>query len=357
MNTPSTVSTGAVRMVNPLEDSSWDETLPKGHFTSVFHTQAWCRVLVDAYQYRPCYAQLDDHQGRKNLWPVMEIRSALTGCRGVGLPFTDVVEPLLPDPGRSDDLLEALRSEGQSRGWRFLEIRSAKQSLRACQPSAQFVRHELSLTGDESERFSRLHTGVRRNVRKAEGEHVQVHFDQDKKAMAHFCRLHDLTRRRHGRPPQPRRFFQLVQQHILEQNLGFVALAECQNRMIAANVYLHFRGGAIYKYGASDPAYQNLRGSHLVMWAAMGRLADQGCTSLCLGRTDLNQGGLIRFKNGWGATSETLRYFRFPLHGKNPARPVENEDKNKGRLRLAIMQHLPLPILRLAGRILYRHVG
>src|SRR4030067_2728900 len=90
-------------------------------------------------------------------------------------------------------------------------------------------------------------------------------------------------------------------------------LASYKDRIVAGGVYFHYGGKAIYKYGASNRAYQHLRANNLLMWEAVRWCYRQGCKSFCFGRTEPGNHGLLQFKSGWGANEHTIRYYRYGL--------------------------------------------
>jgi lipid II:glycine glycyltransferase (peptidoglycan interpeptide bridge formation enzyme) len=110
---------------------------------------------------------------------------------------------------------------------------------------------------------------------------------------------------------------------------------------------------AIYKFGASDTAYQDLRGNNLVMWEAIKRCARDGCESADFGRTSVTNEGLRRFKLGWGATERTIEYFKYDLRKRSF---VTDSDKASGWHNL-VFRSMPPFVSRLAGTFLYKHLG
>jgi lipid II:glycine glycyltransferase (peptidoglycan interpeptide bridge formation enzyme) len=168
-----------------------------------------------------------------------------------------------------------------------------------------------------------------------------------------FCRLNAITRRDHGLPPQPRRFFQNVYDHILSREMGFIVLASCRRAAIAANLYFHFGDQLIYKYGASDRAFQHLRANNLVMWEAIQWGCEHGCTSLCFGRTEPDNEGLRQFKAGWGARERLIKYYRYDLQKS----AFIKAPMMINPLYKKIFSKLPIPALNMLGSILYRHMG
>jgi hypothetical protein len=90
-----------------------------------------------------------------------------------------------------------------------------------------------------------------------------------------------------------------------------------------------------------------------MMWAAMRQCATMGASTLHLGRTSLANEGLRRFKLSLGASEETVRYCKYDFSSEGFVRDV---DRAEGWFN-QIFARLPLPVLRLAGRILYPHLS
>jgi len=170
-------------------------------------------------------------------------------------------------------------------------------------------------------------------------------------AMKVFYALQCKTRKKHGLPPQPFVFFQHIHEHILSHNLGMVVIARHENRPIAASVYFQLGTRAVYKYGASDEAFQHLRGANLVMWEAIRWLTRQGAKTLHLGRTSIGNEGLRRFKLGWGAEEQKIEYVKYDLR---KGRFVTDADESTGWYN-RVFNVLPIGLSRLIGAVLYRH--
>jgi hypothetical protein len=335
-----------LRQINPLESPDWDAKLTARPDFSFFHGAAWQRVLTATYGFTPLF--LEHEQA---IWPLMEVNSWLTGKRGVSLPFTDTCGPLGGDQKSFGEILAVAIALGKKRGWKYLEGRGGLNFLPAATTSISFYGHNVALNPDEPRMFEKMDGSMRRAIRKAEKENVTVEISQSESALRDFFHLQCLTRKRHGLPPQSLGFFLNIQKHILSQNHGFVAVASHGGKKIAASVYFFLGGKAIYKYGASDFAHQDLRGSNVVMWEAMRRLAREGVKTLHLGKTALEHDGLRRFKLNLGATEETLDYFRFDFRR---CQFVKDKDSVSG-WHNRFFGALPLPVSRLAGRLLYKH--
>jgi hypothetical protein len=344
-----------LEVVDPTGISNWDERLARHPDTTVFHTSAWARVLSETYGYRPLYFTAVEEDHLVSLLPFMEIRSWLTGTRGVSLPFTDECAPILPDGMPYDEAAREVISRAGSRRWKTIEFRGRARGMGNIPASAEYLTHELDLTHGEAALVSGYRPNVKKNIRKAEKSGISVVVDPTPEGIREFYRLNCLTRREHGLPPQPLRFFANLQAHVLAKGFGTLLLARHEGMVIAGVVFLHFAGKAILKYGASDRRYQELRPNNLVYREGIRDLCGKGLRTLSFGRTDLHHEGLRQFKVSWGAVERTLQYARYDV--------TSSAYLSTKKYRATILpwesavSKLPLPALRLIGRIAYRHIG
>jgi hypothetical protein len=344
-------------IINPIDFPHWNESLRSLPGHTFFHTSSWAEVLHRSYGYKPFYFTLWDGGVLSALLPSMDIDSFLTGKRGVSLPFTDFCEPIVSKAGQFQMLFAAAISFGKKQNWRTLAIRGGETFLQEEDPSEWYYGHTLDLkTGDNrgtAPLLSSLRDSTRRNIKKAEKEGITVTLSTSPGSMEGFRRLNAITRRDHGLPPQPHRFFQNVQERIISKNMGFIVPASYRGAAIAANVYFCFGDEVIYKYGASGRAYQHLRANNLVMWEAIKWACDKGYKTLSFGRTEPENEGLRQFKAGWGAREYVIKYYRYDLRKdafiKAPG--IINP------LYKMIFSKLPVQSLNMLGSILYRHMG
>jgi lipid II:glycine glycyltransferase (peptidoglycan interpeptide bridge formation enzyme) len=89
------------------------------------------------------------------------------------------------------------------------------------------------------------------------------------------------------------------------------------------------------------------------MWEAIRYFAQKGCKSFCLGRTEPENKGLLQFKRGWGTKERTIRYYRYDMVKKTF---VQNNSRLKG-LHNAVFMRMPIPLLKITGELLYKHMG
>jgi len=282
----------------------------------------------------------------------MEVRSLFTGCRGVCLPFSDACEPLVFDPEAIGLVKNRLVDLAHERRWKYLEIRGSKFFPLAPSSGTKFYGHILDLHSTTKQLMGRFASPVRRAIRKAERNGMRADVVRNREAVGDFYTLHTQTRRRHGLPPQPASFFLNIYEHVIKPGLGFVVMVQHRSRPIAAAIFFRFGKNAIYKYGASDQKFQELRANNLVMWQGIQFLARNGAARLHFGRTERENDGLRRFKLSWGAEEETINYFRVDPSGQKCliVHPSDSGFHKK------IFARLPLAVNRVAGAVIYPHL-
>ena len=342
-----------IRMLDPLHDPAWDERLLSRGHGSFFLTSSWARVLAESYGYQPRYFGEVRDGAFAALLPFMEVKSMLTGKRGVSLPFTDQCAPIADDSTAFRDTLAKAIKHGKRAGWKYLELRPGGDLPGEIRPSTVCLGHTLDLTCGPERLFAGLRDSTRRNIKRARGEGVRITISASPGDLQEFCRMNCLTRKDHGLPPQPYFFFDNIRRHVLSRDLGRVVLASSGGKTVAGALYVHFGAEAVYKYGASDRRYQHLRANNLIMWEAIHWYASRGYGMFDFGRTEPENEGLLQFKRGWGADEHPINYYRYDLHTETF---VEKSLAVSGA-HTAYFRRLPMPLLKLAGTLLYRHVG
>lgn len=340
-----------VEFIDPLAGDAWDDevTAISGH--TVFHRAAWAMVLAETYGHRPYYLRVSEGETVAALVPVMEVHSRFTGRRGVSLPFSDFAGPLWTGPTHLG-VYQVLQELTVERKWGHLEIRGGPPPLGGARPFHCYAAHQINLVPGDQCLAGNLPSTTWRAIRRAERSGLTVSVERGEDAMEDFYRLHGRTRRRHGLPPQPVTFFLSIGRHLIDAGLGEIVMGRSRGEAVAGAVFLHSGGRAIYKFGASEPAFWGLRPNHLVMWHAIRHLAQLGCTSLNLGRSSCDDHGLRRFKHSWGCDEDMLNYFRY---SDSRMAWIENQP-HATESHPFLFGHLPVVLNRVAGRLIYPHL-
>jgi len=174
----------------------------------------------------------------------------------------------------------------------------------------------------------------------------------DRIALEEFVRLNALTRKKHGLPPQPDHFFDKLYTNLILSNMGFISTAVYDGHIIAAALYLQFKDIVFYKYSASDVLYLEHCPNHLAMWEAIRHTAEKGFRIMDFGRSDPDNQGLLDYKRGWGTEETDVVY-----HKPGWTIPSETSSYGLGVVVKPIMTRMPIPLLKMIGKLLYGHIA
>jgi hypothetical protein len=339
------------RFLSP-DDEHWMDFVASKPQATVFHHPAWLKPLAECYGFRPFVIAVCDASGHVLAGlPVMEVRSRMTGRRWVSLPFTDYCPPLYDDPDALYQLTHDLAFLYQAGRVPKIEIRWELPAYPPFQPYAAYYLHAVKLASDPQvvmKRFERTH---RQNIGTAEKRGVHIEWGTEPEHLRCFYQMQLETRRRKGLPVQPWKFFDLLGKQILAQGLGFILLAYKDAQCLAGGLFLHWQQTLTYKYAASSTEDQQYRPNNLLSWTAMRWGCENGYTVFDLGRTELENTGLQRFKKGWAAQESPLTYSML-----SAAPPVASDSKLMSRMK-PLIQKAPPWVCRAAGELSYRHFG
>jgi CelD/BcsL family acetyltransferase involved in cellulose biosynthesis len=332
-----------------LDDPRWLDFVRSQPRALLFDHPAWARLLADCYGYRAMVAALTDDGGAiVGGLPLIDVSRRLGTRRWVSLPFTDYCPPLAGE--REDQFVRALGDLARVHSVDVLELRAALQDLPQ-QSDARYVRHELELPAELGSTWDRLFKNHRRNVRIAERGGVRIVKGGDASDLETFYRLHLQTRRRLGVPIQPRRFFRLLLERLIQPGLGFILTAYSGEVPVAAAIFGCWNGTLVYKYSARDERYAKLNANYLLLWTAIRWATDNGYHTFDLGRSDVDQPLLRQFKDGWGAREELLPYTWVPA-----APPVRSSRRVERAMSVAIRHSAPW-VCRAIGEVFYRYAA
>lgn len=346
--------------IEPLKDSRWDELLERHPSSSVFHSKAWLESLRRTYGYESvAFTTSAPGEALHDALVFSKVESWLTGRRLVSLPFSDYCEPLLREPEDFELFVKRLENECQSERWRYIEIRPMElRGMRTplSHATAEYTLHRLDLRPDIRAIFRGFHKdSIQRKINRARREGLTYAAGTTESLLDAFYRLLITTRRRHGVPPQPKSWFRNLIACFGESLQICVAFKG--TRPVAAMLTLRYKDTLVYKYGGSEPRFNNLGSMHCLYWESIQRAKDLGLRVFDLGRSDAHQIGLIRFKSRWGASQSNLTYFRFtpssePMHMFEPAGTTW-----KTRAAKAVFARSPVGVLPALGSLLYKHIG
>jgi CelD/BcsL family acetyltransferase involved in cellulose biosynthesis len=340
--------------VDPLCDARWERFVNDHPQASVFHSPSWLRALKSSHGYDPfVLTTCSPNATLTNGLVFCRIKSWLTGKRIVSLPFSDHCHPLASDPVELDDLLGRTRRWVDAGEWNYVEIRPTfnQPDIRTgFHESLRYCVHSLDLRTSKQTLFKNFHKdSIQRKIRRAEREKLVYEEGTSEVLLRKFYKLLIITRRRQFLPPQPLSWFRaLIGMFGRDLKIRIASKGEIP---IASILTLSHKKSLVYKYGCSDARFHRCGGMMLLFWNTIQEAKDTGIEELDLGRSDIDNLGLISFKDHWGAIGKPLVYWTYPRR-----RETAMSTWQKAVMR-RVVPVTPEPMLRTAGTLLYRHIG
>ena len=348
----------SVEQINPLADPRWQEFLSQHPDASVFHTPEWLRCLQRTYGYEPVvFTCSRPGETLRDGMVFCAVKSWFARPRLVSLPFSDHADPLVSDYQNVGEVLAAVAGRAADGNWSSIELRPREHLNSAIEPAEftdgqRFVLHTLDLQPSPDQLFRALNKDcTRRKILKAEKQGLRYDEGRSERHLEDFFQLCVMTRRRKGLPPPPLNWFRNLVQCLGEKLK--IRIARTPNGELAGTIVtLHFKQTVVFKYGASDSRFHNLGTMPFLLWRAIEDAKSAGATAFDFGRSEIENPGLLRFKDHFAAKRSWLVYKVFPSSAWEPGAAGWQMKFAK-----KIFAQLPDSALILAGRLIYPHIG
>jgi len=347
-----------IHQIDPTKDARWTALVERHPQASVFHTVGWLQALRQTYGYETVAFTTSPPIGElQNGLVFCHVNSWLTGCRLVSLPFSDHCEPLCDSAYELDFLVRYLQCAAERQGWKYLEIRPIDENFAQSHEKSRFAVaskyffHSLSLCPDLDQLFRGLDKdSVQRRIGRAERAGLEERCGRSEELLKAFYSLFIATRSRHHLPPTPYAWFQNLIKYLgdaLE-----IRLACKEGIPVSSILTLRFKNTLYYKYGGSDTRFNNFGATPWLLWRAIAAAKSDGANLFDLGRTEEENSGLLAFKNHWDPRPRQLLYWRYPETLSFDAPGRWKTIVAKGAFSI-----MPMGVLKVAGKLLYRHIG
>lgn len=324
----------------------WDELLNDAPEATLYHRDPWTQLLVRAYGLSLWLATL--HEGSRVVAGCVFARAPISR-RFISLSFSDTCPPLSKEPGADRRLLQSLVAEAPSH--RSYEVRGIG-GVAGWETVECFANWRLALDRPLARIERGLAVNFRRNLRRASRETIKIDHGSSIDLVQRFYVMQVENRRRLGLPAQPWRFFELAREIFAAKGNFEVWMARENGEDVASAVFLGDGDVIHYKWGARRINHRS-NANHLLFWNAIEEFAPRA-RSLDLGRADVRNQGLMRFKAELGASVIPLPSSFYPRAPKHVSAEVLT---GRRAIMARIWSRLPVFATQMVARVVYRFLG
>jgi GNAT acetyltransferase-like protein len=327
------------------EKSTWRQVVTESSGDQLYLSELWIDLLERAYRFPLSLATIQE-SGKAIAAACVFARSrGPINRRFISLPFSDSGALLARDDEAASALLASLLRDGT--GATSYEIRGFRAAA-PWQTIECFVDYTLDLGRSLAAIERGLDSNFRRNLRRAANQGIEIDTGDTVELMSRFYTMQLESRHHLGLPAQPWRFFKSVQELFAPGGDLDIRIARQNGHDVASAVFLRYKDLLYYKWGARRQD-QYSSANHLLFWNAIQDFASHA-RLLDLGRTDVRNAGLIRFKRGLGATSTSLPVSFYP---RAPAHVSAEVLTGARKLMAGVWRKLPISAARILSNLAY----
>ncbi|HEY2379385.1 MAG TPA: FemAB family XrtA/PEP-CTERM system-associated protein [Gemmatimonadaceae bacterium] len=329
--------------------ADWDRFVRSQPHWTQFHLYGWRSVLERVFDHECIYLEArDSTEALVGVLPLVRVRSVVFGHYLVSMPFVNYGGPL-----GSEAAVRALCDESaqlaERDGVRLLELRSRVPLSTDLAASHRKITVLLDLPSSEEALWSSFDANVRRRVRRAQKEGIEVRVGLDQ--LEAFYKVFAVHMRDLGTPTQSLEFFRAI----AEQFPNDVRFACAYLGDLPIACICGFRWGTEFEvtWASALRSHKHLAANMLVYWSLMQQAISENARTFNFGRSTPGS-GQHRFKLQWGAArDETLWWYQ-----RSDTRDLSTPSPDQSRYALAtrIWRRLPVAITNRLGPSIVQYI-
>lgn len=349
----------SIKDIEQIGAGAWDRFIEQHPLGNIYHHSQWHRVIESTYGYRGSYCIIGSGSEIDGGLPFVLVNNPPLRKRLVSYPYSDVCDPLVKQREDLEAILGKIEEHLKVMAVRSAEIRTGRLAEQfsdmGSMADSSYCNFVLTLDQDKEKLFHSFHKNcVQCGIRKAQNYRLEVVEGKDVNDMKQFYRLHVGTRKRHGVPPQPFRFFRNLWDILYPRNMVSLLLARTGGMPIAGVVLLKFKDCVYYKFAAGERRSLFKRPNHLLIWKIIEGAVQEGYRYLDFGRTFAGDRGLMQWKARWGAIPKSFQY----LYLLDPGGSHFNHQGSRANMILSsLLKKMPSFVVRMSGELFYRYLA
>jgi FemAB-related protein (PEP-CTERM system-associated) len=269
----------------------------------------------------------------------------------VSMPYLNRGGILAASPAAAQALLDDARRLVADTRSRYAELRHAAPLDERLPRRAEKVSMTIDVSVGADALWDAVGAKVRNLVRKAEKSGMAAREGDPARDLPAFYDLFAANMRDLGTPVYTGRFFREVLQAFPDSTR--LTLVEREGVPAAAGICVGHRGFTEIHWAASRRDLLAASPNMLLYWEAISHAARTGLRTFCFGRSTIDSGP-YRFKKQWGALPTPLSWEYLLAEGTEL--PRLNPDNPKFRIAVSTWKKLPVPLTRILGPPIVRHI-
>lgn len=338
-----------VSILTADQRAAWDAYVAQHPEATFFHRAGWQRVMQDGLGHRPFFLIARRGEHVVGVYPLAQVKSLLFGNNLVSLPFCVYGGWLADD----DEAAHALDTQAQTLARELqvdaLEVRHQRPHHDDWPRKDLYFTFRKAITGDAEADLNAIPRKQRAMVRKGISNGLCANVETE---LRDFLFAYDTSVRNLGTPVFPRQYFRLLREEFAG-DCEILAIRK-DGSIVSAVMSFYFRDQVLPYYGGGTDEARDLAANDFMYYALMKHAGERGARVFDYGRSKAGTGA-YNFKKNWGFEPTPLAYEYFLVKAREM--PNVNPLNPKYKLFIETWKRLPLPVARLVGPFLSRHLG
>jgi FemAB-related protein (PEP-CTERM system-associated) len=339
----------ATRRFTSADTERWNAFVHGHGEGSFFHRAEWAGVLEGAFGHRSHYLLAERDGQLAGVLPLAEVKSLLFGHALVSTPFCVYGGILATDEDAWRALERTACDLGEQLGVGYIEMRNRRAAHPGWLTKDLYVTFRRPIAADPEDNLHAIPRKQRAMVRKGMQNQLRAEIDA---GTARMYAIYSESLRHLGTPVFTHRYPALLKETFGDACEVLTVMKG--DEAVASVLSFYFRDEVLPYYGGSTSAARTVAANDFMYWQVMERARGRGVQLFDFGRSKQGTGS-FDFKVHWGFTPEPLSYQYFLVRDK--AMPNLSPSNSKYQRMIRIWRRLPLPVTRLIGPPLARHLG
>jgi len=379
MNHVKKIMNFGVKTFQSTDSSAWDTYVRAHIHANLNHLSGWKNVIEKTYGHKTYYLIARRHNPSNptnpinpisGILPLVHMRHLFFGNGLISIPFFDLGGILADDEETEIALASEAIKLARDLCVKNIELRHTRplswlsQKTMSYQPSAVDCADPITIATKSHKRrmliklpvsseqlMSDFKSKLRSQIRKPLKEGLWSKIG-GLDLLDDFYEVFLVNMRDLGSPVHSKSLMRNVLEEFRES--ARIVMVYKGHQPLAGSLIVGFRDTLENPWASFLRKYKRLSPNMLLYWTMLKYACDNNFACFVFGRSSPGDGN-YKFKEQWGARAEPLSWHQISLNGQ----PANNRPLEKSRYRTAInyWQKLPIPITRIIGPMIRKHIA
>ncbi len=374
-----------VKIFQQRDTHEWDTYVQSKKSAILYHLAGWKNIFEKTYGHKTYYliARQECSQPIKpnnphkislnsvvGILPLVHLKHYIFGNNLISLPFFDMGGLLAENIDVEKELIYEATKLGQNIKADNIELRhtyslpwldsnpnhtsnnnsKTSTTIFSCNTLSHKVRMVLSLPDSSEELIKSFKSKLRSQIKKPIKEGLTSKFG-GKELLDEFYYVFSVNMRDLGSPVHSKKMISNVLEQFSEN--AKIIIVKKDNTPMACSLIVGFKSTLGNPWASSLRKFSGLSPNMLLYWTMLEYACDNGYKYFDFGRSTPGE-GTYKFKAQWGAKPQQLYWHNISLNGQKP--DAGSIEKSKYDKAIQYWQKLPVPVTKLIGPILRKHI-